>query len=111
MQRPDDADQWFAQFGLSDVARFSDPACELYRDFNLQHGSLAELGHPRVWWRWLQAARSRGAGWQGSHWRQLTGVFLVDGDRVLAEVRHRHSAARPDYLAIVRSGLTGGYNA
>jgi hypothetical protein len=37
-------------------------------------------------------------------------VFLVDGDRVLAEIRHRNSAARPDYLSFVQQGLSQRYN-
>jgi hypothetical protein len=108
MQQPDEADEWLARFGLSDVPRFGDPERVLYRAFDLQQGSLAELGHPRVWWRWLRATLSRGAGLQGPQWRQLTGVFLVQRDQVLAELRHRNSAARPDYVAIVQSALSGG---
>ncbi len=105
MQSPAEADEWFAKFGLSAVPRFSDPDHHLYKAFDLQEGSLFELAHPRVWSRWLRTAFGRGAGYQGKHWRQLTGVFLVDRDRVLGEIRHRNSAARPDYLAFVQRSL------
>ena len=105
MQPPEEADAWFAQYGLADVPRFSDPDHAIYRAFDLQEASLAQLAHPSVWGRWVKTAFTRGAGYQGSHWRQLTGVFLVDRDRVLAEIRHRNSAARPDYLALVQAGL------
>lgn len=110
MQPPAEADDWFARYGLADVARFSDPDHLLYRAFGLGEGSLFELAHPRVWGRWAKTALGRGAGLQGAHWRQLTGVFLVHRDRILAEIRHRNSAARPDYLAFVQSGLGQGYN-
>ena len=91
--------------------RFSDPDHELYRAFGLSDASLFELAHPRVWGRWLSTALGRGAGSQGPHWRQLTGVFLVDRDTILAEIRHSNSAARPDYLAFVQSGAEpSGYN-
>jgi alkyl-hydroperoxide reductase/thiol specific antioxidant family protein len=107
MQSPEAADRWFVRYGLGDVPRFSDPEHRLYKAFDLQHGSLFELAHPRVWRRWLQTALGRGAAFQGKHWRQLTGVFVVDRDRVLGEIRHRNSAARPDYLAFVQRSLAG----
>jgi hypothetical protein len=107
MQSASDADQWFAQHGLLDVPRFSDPQHHLYRAFDLQDGSLFELAHPRVWKRWLSTALTRGAGMQGRHWRQLTGVFVVQGADVLSAVRHRNSAARPDYLALVQQASIG----
>lgn len=111
MQPPEEADAWFARYALGDSPRFSDPAHALYRAFDLQEGSLIELAHPRVWSRWLRTALGRGAGYQGRHWRQLTGVFLVHRDRVLAEIRHRNSAARPDYLTFVQDALRQSYNA
>jgi hypothetical protein len=106
MQTAGEADGWFARHGLSDIPRFSDPDHVLYKAFDLQEGSLFELAHPRVWGRWARTALGRGAGFQGRHWRQLTGVFVVDRDRVLAEIRHRNSAARPDYLAFVQRALS-----
>lgn len=105
MQSPREADAWFARYGLGDVPVLSDPDHDLYKAFDLQEGSLFELAHPRVWGRWMRTALGRGAGQQGKHWRQLTGVFVVDRDRVLGEIRHRNSAARPDYLAFVRRAL------
>ena len=107
MQPADEADRWFAQYGLGDVPRFSDPDHHLYRAFDLQDGRLIELAHPRVWTRWIRTAFSRGAGMQGRHWRQLTGVFVVNGSEILSEIRHRNSAARPDYLALVQQALSG----
>jgi AhpC/TSA antioxidant enzyme len=107
MQSSEEADQWFAQYGLLDVPRFSDPDHALYRAFDLQEGSLFELAHPRVWKRWLRTALGRGAGMQGRHWRQLTGIFVVKGPAILAAIRHRNSAARPDYLTFVQEALRG----
>jgi hypothetical protein len=110
MQTPAEADVWFARHGLSDLPRFSDPDHRLYRAFDLEEGSLLELGHPRAWPRWARSALSRGAGFQGRHWRQLTGMFLIRGDGVLCGVRHREPTARPDYLTFAQSCLTGRYN-
>lgn len=105
MQPPEEADKWLADYGLADVPCFSDPDHALYRAFGLNEASLFQLAHPRVWGRWVKTALGRGAGYQGTHWRQLTGVFLVDRGNVLAEIRHKNSAARPDYVALVKEGL------
>jgi hypothetical protein len=110
MQPPEEATEWFERYGMGVVPRFSDPVHALYRAFVVGEGSLFELAHTRVWGRWLRTALGRGAGLQGPHWRQLTGVFLVDRDRVLAEIRHKNSAARPDYLSFVQQGLSQRYN-
>jgi hypothetical protein len=110
MQSPGEADAWFERFGLADTPRLSDPRHAIYRAFGLGQGSLIELAHPRVWVRWLRAALSRGAGPQGSSWRQLTGTFLLVDDEIVGEIRHRNSAARPDYVAFVRSALSRRYN-
>lgn len=101
MSSREDADHWFAKHGLSDVPRFSDPDHHIYKAFGLGEGSFFELGHPRVWGRWLQSALRRGAGPQGSHWRQLTGVFLVHRGRIIRGIRFKNSAARPNYAAFV----------
>ena len=106
MSPPEVADRWFAHHGLSDVRRVSDPGKALYRAFGLEDATLAELLHPRVWLRWLRTAIAgrpwlRGA--PGPDWRQLPGVFLVRDGRILAAIRHRNSAARPDYLSWVQN--------
>jgi hypothetical protein len=110
MQSAEEASRWFERYGLAEVPRFSDPTHTFYRAFALEDGSLVALAHPRVWWRWVKAAIERGAGPQGAHWRQLTGVFLVRGDVVVDAIRHENSAARPDYIAFVQRALREGYN-
>jgi AhpC/TSA antioxidant enzyme len=104
MSAPDEADRWFHKYEMADVARFSDPEKTLYREFGLEQASLRALMHPRVLWPWVRTAilQGYGVGAAGPNWRQLTGVFVVHRDRILASVRHRNSAAHPDYLAIVR---------
>jgi hypothetical protein len=99
-----EAEPWFRQHGLTDVTRISDPAKRLYQQFGLEQGSLGELAHPRVWLPWFRTAvlRRHGVGFAGPNWRQLTGVFLLHHDRIIAAIRHRNSAARPDYLALVQ---------
>jgi hypothetical protein len=103
MSSPEDADAWFARYGVADVVRVSDPSKQLYRHFGLEQATLGELAHPRVWIPWLRTAvlRGHGAGPAGSNWRQLTGVFVIHRGRMLAAIRHRNSAARPNYVSLV----------
>ena len=103
MSTRDEADRWFAHYGVTDLARMSDPGKHLYRAFGLEQATLRELAHPRVWWPWFRTAvlSGHGAGLAGPNWRQLTGVFVVHRGRILGALRHRNSAARPDYVALV----------
>jgi AhpC/TSA antioxidant enzyme len=103
-----EADKWFARACLADVMRISDPTRLLYRSFGLEEASLLRLAHPRVWGRWITTAVREGAGFQGSDWRQLTGVFLIKDGAIMAEIRYRDSSARPNYPAFVRKGLSQG---
>lgn len=109
MSGPDEADAWLARLGASELVRVSDPDKSLYRQFGLQDAALRELAHPRVWWPWFRTAilQRRGFGAAGPNWRQLTGAFVLFRGRLLAAVRHRNSAARPDYLALVRGAQPG----
>ena len=101
MSTPEEADRWFAHYGVPDMVRVSDPDKRLYRAFGLEQATLGELAHPRVWWPWLRTAIVRGFGTAGPNWRQLTGVFVIFRGHMLAAIRHRNSAARPDYVALV----------
>ena len=101
MSTPDEADRWFDHYRVPDIVRVSDPDKRLYRAFGLEQATLRELAHPRVWWPWLRTAVVRGFGASGPNWRQLTGVFVIHRGHILAAIRHRNSAARPDYVALV----------
>ena len=99
-----DAAPWFAKYGLDDVMTISDPDRAHYKAFGLGQASAAALIAPAVWARGAVCALSHGFGVQTSAMlRQLPGVFLVQGDRILNEYRHRSNADRPDYLALVRT--------
>jgi hypothetical protein len=110
MSGEDEADRWFAVYGVSDVLRISDPAKALYRQFGLGDGRLWELAHPRVWGPWFRTAiiGGHGVGAGGPNWRQLTGVFIIHRGRILDAIRLRNSAERPDYVAFVRRLAHGG---
>ena len=98
-----EASPWFEKFGLDDVLTISDPALTHYRAFGLGRTTIGALADPRVWTRGALCAVSHGFGAQTpAMLRQLPGVFLVQGDRVLSSYRHTSPADRPDYLSLVR---------
>jgi hypothetical protein len=100
---PSEAAPWFHRFGLDDVVTISDPDLAHYRAFGLARTSAAALVDPTVWTRGAVCAVSYGFGAQTlTMMRQLPGVFLVQGERVISAYRHRSPADRPDYLALVR---------
>lgn len=101
---PSEAAPWFTKYGLDDVTTISDPDRDHYRAFGLGRTGALALVDPKVWTRGAACALSHGFGGQTPEMmRQLPGVFLVQGDRVLAEYRHSSPSDRPDYLALVRS--------
>ncbi len=98
-----EAAHWFEHYGVPDIARIADPDKALYREFNLEQAALGELMHARVWWPWFRTAvlGGHGFGFAGPNWRQLTGAFVLHRGHLLAAIRHRNSAERPDYVALV----------
>ena len=101
---PAEASAWFTKYGLDDVVQVSDPGLAHYRAFGLARTTARALVDPGVWTRGAACAWVHGFGSQSAAMmRQLPGVFVVQGDRTLAEYRHRSPADRPDYLALVRA--------
>lgn len=104
---PEEADPWFARAGLADLVRISDPALAHYRAFGLGLTGAGELVSPRVWARGTACALAHGFGAQpGRMLRQLPGVFVILGDRILAAFRHRSPADRPDYLGLIAASTS-----
>lgn len=105
MSPRDEADAWFAWYGMSDVLQISDPDKQLYRQFGLTDASLGTLVQPAVLASWFRTAvvEGHGFGAAGPNWRQLTGTFVIFRGRILTALRYDTSAVRPDYLAIVRA--------
>ena len=103
---PEEAEPWFARHRLTDVVQVSDPGLEHYRAFALGRTGVQALVDPAVWVRGAVCALSHGFGPQPAElMRQLPGVFVVQGNEILAEYRHQSPADRPDYLALTRRAL------
>lgn len=108
MPSEQEAASWFERAGLADLLRISDPDRVHYRAFGLATTGWIELLKPRVWVRGAASNRAHGFGWQPSPAiRQLPGVFVVHGDRILAGYRHTSPADRPDYLGLVTAATSG----
>lgn len=104
----DEAEGWFAKYGLSGAAQVSDPGLEHYAAFGLGQTGMLSLFDPHVWARGASCARTHGFGPQSATMmQQLPGVFVVQGGGVLASYRHGSPADRPDYVRLVRNGVAG----
>lgn len=93
-----------ARHGVSDWPRVADPERKLYAAFGLEQGGVAAVVGPK------SIARGIGAFFSGHRMRvpvgdirQMPGVFVLEGDRIVAEFRHRSVADRPDYLALAQA--------
>lgn len=90
------------RYGLHGAAHVSDPSTALYRSFGLERGDFTRLFG---WTSWVRGFRAgvvdgHGVGRLAGDGFQMPGVFLVDGDTIVGEYRHRAAADRPDYLAL-----------
>ncbi|KAA5543786.1 redoxin domain-containing protein [Roseiconus nitratireducens] len=97
-----DSDAVFRKYGLQDLHRIGDPACELYRAYQLPRGTLRQLFGPTVWWRGFLAAilDRHGIGKLDGDGFQMPGVFLVQNNQIVRSYRHPTAASRPDYCAL-----------
>lgn len=97
-----DSQAYFDRYAMGDVARISDPACRLYRAYELGRGGAGELLGPRVWWRGFKAAILAGhaVGKLGGDGFQMPGAFLVRDDQIVKAFRHQTAADRPDYCEL-----------
>ncbi len=80
-----------------DIARISDPRCELYRAFGLGKGGFMELFGPQVWWRGaVSVFKGCGVGHLAGDGLQMPGVFLFQDGRIVASQPARSASDLPD---------------
>lgn len=91
-------DPMFAEHGLGDVPRFSDPEGRLYAALQLEQGTLRQLFGWRTWWlgfkAWLAGHK---VGKLVGNGFQMPGVVLLHHGRVVRAYRHQSAGERPDY--------------
>lgn len=93
----------FAEHGLDDLPRVSDPEAAIYAAFGLDRGGPLELFGPRVVWRALGAllqGRVRFGALDGDPLR-MPGVFVVHQEVVVRTHRPADVAERVDYVGLV----------
>ena len=105
---------FFADHGLADLPRISDPEKHLYGALNLPRGTLRTLFGPRVWLRGFLAGAPRWLGGAGlgvgrpqGDPLQMPGTFVIHRGRILREHHHRDVADRPDYCTLARGVRAG----
>jgi len=102
MSAEQEAADFFEEYGMSEVARVSDPSGEVYRTFNLHRGNWRQLLGWKVLKRGLEAGlmRGHGVGLPAGDIRQMPGVFLIYRGELLKSFRHKSASDRPDYAAM-----------
>jgi hypothetical protein len=94
-----------------DIARISDPMCELYRAFGLGKGGFLELFGPRVWIPLIAALlKGCGVGHLAGDGLQLPGAFLFRDGKIVSAQRARTQADLPDLPGLF-DGLQAGAKA
>ncbi|MEL6739941.1 MAG: peroxiredoxin-like family protein [Planctomycetota bacterium] len=95
------AGKLFARYDLSHAEQISDPGRGLYRAFDLERGSFAELFGLKVWLRGAAATlRGHMVGKLVGDGFQMPGAFVVRDGGIVRAYRHRTAADRPDYAGL-----------
>ncbi len=99
------ARELFAKYKLDDVARFSDPDKNIYREFELKRGNpISLILHPKIWWRGLKAIfAGYGAGKPvGDPW-QMPGAVLLEQGQVVRSYNYKTVADLPNFQELYAS--------
>jgi peroxiredoxin len=102
LETPEEADRFFARYGLDTVSRIADPDANLYRAFGLTRGSPGRLFGLKSVARFLPAGvfARHGVGFPTTDGTRMGGVFLIRDTTVVREFRHASPADRPDYIRL-----------
>ncbi len=98
----EEATVFFAQYGLGDLNRISDPGHRLYDAFELKRATSSAMFDVKVWWRatFGGAIIRHGIGRPNADVMRMPGVFLIQADKILSAYRHKSMADRPNYLEL-----------
>ena len=104
MGNEEQAQKFFAKFGLHDEHRVSDPEQKLYKTFSLQRGRLSQLFGLKFWKREMRdkIMLTHGIGKVVGDSFQLPGVFLIQHSEVLKAFRHDSVADQVDYVGMAK---------
>jgi len=104
MMPDEQARQLFANYGLADVARVSNPEQKLHRALSLNRGSALNVMGPKVWWAGFKSVLLRGHrfGRPAGDVFQLGGAFLIHNGEILTAYRSKTSFEQPDFIALAK---------
>ncbi len=102
MAKENQAKEFFAQYGVEDLPRFSDPKKQLYNEFGLETGSFTQVLGMKSFGRGL-AILKHGIGKPvGDVW-QMPGTFLIHKGEILQAFINENVSDVPDYEGMVCS--------
>ena len=104
MGNEEQAQKFFAKFGVNDEHRVSDPEQKLYKTFSLQRGTFSQLFGLKFWKREMRdkIMLTHGIGKVVGDSFQLPGVFLIQHSEVLKAFRHDSVADKVDYVGMAK---------
>ena len=93
------ASKYFANYGLEDTHRISDPTCALYQAFSLKRASFKQVFGIKSWLRGLYAfvGKVHGIGKLVGDGFRMPGVFLIHQKQIHQSFRHQTAADIPPY--------------
>lgn len=107
MSSDEQAERFFASYGLDDLPRISDPDCDLYRQFGLERGTHGQVAGPKIWWQGFKTTilKRHGFGRIIGDVLQMPGSFLIQDGKIAASFQPSSSAERPDYVELSQCRL------
>jgi len=100
-----DADEFFTEFKLPDVARFSDPQSEYYEKFGLKQMPLTAMvsfatiaGSIRALKSGVRQGKTTG------NPKMMPGLFFVSDGKIVRSFIHKSPGDKPDIMAFVKGG-------
>jgi hypothetical protein len=102
MSIEEQAGKFFANYGLEDAERVSDPQRKLYKIFNLARGGWSQFLSLTTLRRMFVAGvlNGHGLGKLAGDAFQMPGVFLIQESRIVRAFVHRTVADQPNYLEL-----------
>lgn len=98
---------FFAKYGFDKVSHISDPACLLYRTFQLKRDSFRQFFGIHSWIRGFKAGvlKTYGIGWLVENGFRMSGVFVIYRGEMLKSYRLAYASDRPDYVGLASCEL------
>ena len=100
---PENGAAWISKYDLGQCEQISDPAGQLYGQFELGKTTWWNLAGPHTWWPGFKATilQFNGVGKPVGDVKQLTGAFIIHHGRIVKAFRQKLSHQSPNYNEMV----------